>query len=176
MNALLASPSIGQPLTRVEGKLKVTGAATYSAEFARPRLAYAALIQSTIANGRVSKIDLSAAQSIDLPLAQALSQENVANRTLLIGPAGGFYSACAEDVYPNCWSSIFAVDVAKKALGEKHLQDALQPYRHKWGSTLGDYLRGPQQNLRFLLPLVYRNPVMTARMAEAILSGASVVR
>src|SRR5438270_13324635 len=56
-------PAIGKPLARVEGKLKVTGAATYSAEFARPRLAYAALIQSTIANGRVSKLDLSAAQT-----------------------------------------------------------------------------------------------------------------
>src|SRR5438270_7230043 len=56
-------PAIGKPLARVEGKLKVTGVAKYSAEFARPRLAYAALIQSTIANGRVSKIDLSAAQT-----------------------------------------------------------------------------------------------------------------
>ena len=55
--------TIGQPLTRVDGKLKVTGAARYSAEFARPKLAYAALIQSTIANGRVSKIDLSTAQA-----------------------------------------------------------------------------------------------------------------
>ncbi|MEY2494181.1 MAG: xanthine dehydrogenase YagR molybdenum-binding subunit [Verrucomicrobiota bacterium] len=63
MNAVLASPSIGQPLTRVDGRFKVTGAARYAAEFARPRLAYAALIQSTIANGRVSTIDLAAAQS-----------------------------------------------------------------------------------------------------------------
>jgi xanthine dehydrogenase YagR molybdenum-binding subunit len=63
MNAVLASPSIGQPLTRVDGKLKVTGAARYSAEFARPRLAYAALIQSAIANGRVSRIDLAAAKT-----------------------------------------------------------------------------------------------------------------
>jgi xanthine dehydrogenase YagR molybdenum-binding subunit len=55
--------TIGQPLTRVDGRLKVTGAARYSAEFARPKLAYVALIQSTIANGRVSRIDLSAAQS-----------------------------------------------------------------------------------------------------------------
>src|SRR5438045_8638458 len=55
--------TIGQPLTRVDGKLKVTGTARYSAEFSRPRLAYAALIQSTIANGRVSKINLSAAQA-----------------------------------------------------------------------------------------------------------------
>jgi len=56
------------------------------------------------------------------------------------------------------------------------VQDSIQVYRQKWGTTLGDYLRGPQQNLRFLLPLVYRNPVMTSRLAEAILSGKSVVR
>ena len=106
----------------------------------------------------------------------ALSQEGVANRALLIGPAGGFYSGCAEDIYPNCWSALFAADAVRKALKEPHLQDALQPYRQKWGTTLGDYLRGPQQNLRFLLPLVYRNPVMTARLGESILMGKSVVR
>ena len=117
-----------------------------------------------------------AAHSIDLPLAGALNHEGVANRTLLIGPAGGFYSACGEDIYPNCWSAIFAVDALRKALKEPHLQDALQPYRQVWGATLGDYLRGPQQNLRFLLPLVYRNQVMTSRMAEAILHGKSVIR
>jgi flavin-dependent dehydrogenase len=121
-------------------------------------------------------IAIDAAQSIDLPFAGALSQEGVANRTLLIGPAGGFYTASAEDMYPNCWSAMFAVDVAKQALGQKHLQDALGAYRETWGATLGDYLRGPQENLRFLLPLVYRNPVMTARMGEAILLGTSVVR
>jgi flavin-dependent dehydrogenase len=120
--------------------------------------------------------DVSQAVSIDLPLTGALNQEGVANRTLLVGPAGGFYTACAEDIYPNCWSAIFAADVAKKALKERHVQDSIQVYRQKWGTTLGDYLRGPQQNLRFLLPLVYRNPVMTSRLAEAILSGKSVVR
>jgi hypothetical protein len=117
-----------------------------------------------------------AVKSIDLPLAGALVHEGVANRTLLIGPAGGFYSACGEDLYPNCWSALFAAEVMKKALGEKHLQDALNTYRFKWRTTLGDYLRGPQQNLRFLLPLVYRNPAMTSRLAEAILFSKSVVR
>jgi hypothetical protein len=116
------------------------------------------------------------ATSMDLPLAGALVQEGVANRTLLIGPAGGFFTACAEDLYPTCWSAVFAVDVALRALQEKHVQDALGAYRQKWGSTLGDFLRGPQQNLRFLLPLVYRNPTMTARLTEAILLGKSVVR
>ena len=115
-------------------------------------------------------------ESMDLPFAGALAHEGLANRTLLIGPAGGFVSANAEDVYPTCWSAIHAADVLKKALKEQHLQDALQPYRQKWRTTLGDYLRGPQQNLKFLLPLVYRNQNMTDRLAEAILTGQSVVR
>ncbi len=125
-----------------------------------------------------AKFELSAASvtSIDLPLAGALAQEGVANRTLLVGPAGGFYTACGEEIYPACWSSVFAVDVLKKALREPHLQDALNTYRHKWRTTLGDYLRGPHQNLRFLLPLVYRNQTMTDRLAEAILLSKSVVR
>jgi flavin-dependent dehydrogenase len=121
-------------------------------------------------------IDGEAVESIDIPAAGALSREIVANRTLLFGPAGGFYSACLEDVFPNCWSAVFAADAICAALKEPHLQDALQPYRQKWGTTLGEYLRGPQQNLRFLLPLVYRNPVMTSRMGESILQGKSVVR
>jgi xanthine dehydrogenase YagR molybdenum-binding subunit len=57
------SPVLGQPLTRVDGKLKVTGNARYSAEFERPKLAYGVLIQSVIANGRVEQIDISAAKS-----------------------------------------------------------------------------------------------------------------
>ena len=113
---------------------------------------------------------------MDLPLTGALVHEGVANRTLLIGPAGGFYSATGEDLYPNCWSALFAADTIKKSWREPHLQDALQSYRQKWRTTLGDYLRGPQQNLRFLLPLVYRNQVMTERLTESILLGKSLVR
>jgi flavin-dependent dehydrogenase len=122
------------------------------------------------------ELPLDQAQSIDIPFGGALVHEGVANRTLLIGPAGGFFSATSEDIYPNCWSAVFAADAIKKALKEVHVQDALQLYRHKWRTTLGDYLRGPQQNLRFLLPLVYRNQVMTTRLVESILTGKHVVR
>src|SRR6266478_9246120 len=59
----MSATIIGQPLPRVDGRLKVTGRATYAAEFACPKLTYGALIQSTIANGRVVKIDLSTAKS-----------------------------------------------------------------------------------------------------------------
>ena len=121
-------------------------------------------------------VDPAAVTSVDLPLAGALVHEGVASRTLLVGPAGGFLSACGEDVYPGCWSAVYAADVLRKSLKREHLQDALGDYRQVWRTTLGDYLRGPQQNLRLLLPLVYRNPVMTARLAEAILLSKSVVR
>lgn len=120
--------------------------------------------------------DLSSAVEIDLPFAGALSAETVANRTLLFGPAGGFYSTCGEELYPCCWSAVSATRVVGKALSADHVQDALQAYRADWGATLGDYLRGPQQNLTLLLPLIYRNAVMAARVAEAILFGESVVR
>src|SRR5919106_3872109 len=57
------STTIGQPLTRVDGPLKVTGAAKYAAEFQRPKFAYGVLIQSAVANGRLTNLDISAAKS-----------------------------------------------------------------------------------------------------------------
>jgi hypothetical protein len=122
------------------------------------------------------ELPLHSLESLDFPLAGALEHDGVASRTLLIGPEGGFYSACSEDIYPNCWSALFAAEAIKKALREPHLQDALQPASQKWRTILGEYLRGPQQNLRFLLPLVYRNQKMTTRLTESILQGKKVIR
>src|SRR4051812_30725700 len=53
---------IGQPLDRVDGHLKVTGGAKYSAEFDIPNLAYAVMAQSTIPNGRVTSMDVAEAE------------------------------------------------------------------------------------------------------------------
>src|SRR5437016_6720112 len=63
MAAIDSAPTIGKPLTRVDGRLQGTGAAAYAAEFQRPQLAYGTLIQSAIANGHVVKLDTSAAKS-----------------------------------------------------------------------------------------------------------------
>lgn len=54
---------IGKPVDRVDGRLKVTGAATYSAEFFSENMAYGVLVQSTIAKGYINKIDTAAAES-----------------------------------------------------------------------------------------------------------------
>jgi len=54
--------AIGQPISRVDGRLKVTGGARYSADIPLAGLAHAAIIHSAIANGRTVSIDTAAAQ------------------------------------------------------------------------------------------------------------------
>jgi xanthine dehydrogenase YagR molybdenum-binding subunit len=51
----------GQPVTRVDGRLKVTGKALYAADNPAPDLVYAALVCSTVARGNVERIDPAAA-------------------------------------------------------------------------------------------------------------------
>ncbi|HTZ71788.1 MAG TPA: xanthine dehydrogenase family protein molybdopterin-binding subunit [Acetobacteraceae bacterium] len=55
--------SIGQPLTRRDGMLKVTGRARYAADHHPPGMLYAALAVSTIARGRVTFLDVAAAKA-----------------------------------------------------------------------------------------------------------------
>ncbi|MHA4739797.1 xanthine dehydrogenase family protein molybdopterin-binding subunit [Dyadobacter sp. MSC1_007] len=50
-------------LDRVDGRVKVTGKATYSAEYAVPNLAHAVLVTSTIAKGVITGIDAEKANS-----------------------------------------------------------------------------------------------------------------
>ena len=55
---------VGQPIDRRDGRLKVTGRARYAAEFDIDNLAYAVLVQSTIASGEIAGFDLSEAQAV----------------------------------------------------------------------------------------------------------------
>ena len=55
--------NIGQPLTRRDGVLKVTGAARYAADQHPPGMLYAVLAVSTIALGRVAFLDVAAAKA-----------------------------------------------------------------------------------------------------------------
>ena len=55
--------NIGQPLTRRDGVLKVTGAARYAADNHPPGMLYAVLAVSSIARGRVAFLDVAAAKA-----------------------------------------------------------------------------------------------------------------
>jgi xanthine dehydrogenase YagR molybdenum-binding subunit len=58
----MSSAVIGQPVSRVDGRQKVTGSATYAAEFEVPNLTHAAVVRSTVASGRIASIDSAAAE------------------------------------------------------------------------------------------------------------------
>ena len=55
--------SVGQPLTRRDGLLKVTGAATFAADNHPPDMLYAVLAVASIAHGRVASLDVAAAKA-----------------------------------------------------------------------------------------------------------------
>jgi xanthine dehydrogenase YagR molybdenum-binding subunit len=55
--------NMGQPLTRRDGLLKVTGAARFAADNHRPGMLYAVLAVSSIARGRVAALDVAAAKA-----------------------------------------------------------------------------------------------------------------
>jgi len=68
-------PYIGTATSRVDGHAKVTGAAKYAAEFSAPGLAHGVVVTSTIAKGRIARIDVSDALRVDGVL-DVLTHEN----------------------------------------------------------------------------------------------------
>ena len=66
---------IGTATSRVDGHAKVTGAAKYAAEFSAPGLAHGAVVASTIAKGRIARIDVSDALRVD-GVIDVLTHEN----------------------------------------------------------------------------------------------------
>jgi xanthine dehydrogenase YagR molybdenum-binding subunit len=54
---------IGAPVSRLDGPLKVRGAARFAAEFALDGMTYAALVYSTVASGCIDTLDTAAAEA-----------------------------------------------------------------------------------------------------------------
>ena len=54
---------IGQPLSRVDGRLKVTGHAQYAADFRQPGTVHAVLVSSPIGKGTIKSVDTAAAEA-----------------------------------------------------------------------------------------------------------------
>jgi xanthine dehydrogenase YagR molybdenum-binding subunit len=66
---------IGQPVSRVDGRAKVTGQARYAAEHNIPGMAYGVVVSSAIAKGTIRKID--ASEALRVPgVVHVLTHEN----------------------------------------------------------------------------------------------------
>jgi xanthine dehydrogenase YagR molybdenum-binding subunit len=55
---------VGRPVSRVDGRLKVTGQAKYAAEYSAPGLLHGYIVNSTVAVGRIVAIDTEAARAM----------------------------------------------------------------------------------------------------------------
>jgi CO/xanthine dehydrogenase Mo-binding subunit len=59
-----SGPATGAPVDRVDGRLKVAGAAPYPSDVRYPDMAHAAFVRSTIAAGRILAIEVTAAEAV----------------------------------------------------------------------------------------------------------------
>jgi xanthine dehydrogenase YagR molybdenum-binding subunit len=66
---------IGTPTSRIDGRAKVTGEAKYAAEFNAPGLVYGSVVTSSIARGRIVRIDASDSLRV-VGVIDVLSHEN----------------------------------------------------------------------------------------------------
>src|SRR3954452_14120841 len=57
-----AKQAVGTPMSRVDGRLKVTGGALYAAEVQVKDVAHGVLVLSTVARGWVANSDIAAAE------------------------------------------------------------------------------------------------------------------
>src|SRR5215469_1777340 len=80
---------VGPGVDRVDGRLKVTGAARYPSDFSLPDMAYAALVRSTIAAGTIARLDTARAAAAPGVLA-VITHEN----------AGRLHKGKRNMVYP----------------------------------------------------------------------------
>jgi flavin-dependent dehydrogenase len=110
------------------------------------------------------------------PAGQAIDMEaHVGKRSLLVGEAGGFVTAVSyEGIYPAMWSASIAAGVLIDAAGSDTPQDVLGQYDHRWRLVMADYLRMPNADVEFLLPLIFSNQQIADRMAAAFLTGQNI--
>src|SRR5437016_10785793 len=88
-----ASP-IGRGTPRVDGPQKVTGKAQYASDFHFPGMLYAVPVEATIANGRVVKLDTSAAEK--MPGVRALFHRANIGKIFRSVKGPGFEGICDE--------------------------------------------------------------------------------
>ncbi len=93
--------NMGEPAARLEARLKVTGEARYASDMPVHNPAFAFLVTSPIAKGRITAIDLSAAKAVPGVL-EIFTHENTGElKTIKYAPGGGGPSTSMQDFGPT---------------------------------------------------------------------------
>jgi xanthine dehydrogenase YagR molybdenum-binding subunit len=92
--------SVGQPVSRIDGRRKVTGSARYTADVSAPAAAHAAIIHSKIARGQIVSIDTTRTERAPGVLA-VLTHQNMPRMKALpwshLHPQGQTYLPLQDD-------------------------------------------------------------------------------
>ncbi|MGE3539359.1 MAG: xanthine dehydrogenase family protein molybdopterin-binding subunit [Candidatus Tectimicrobiota bacterium] len=183
----MSSSVIGQPVTRIDGRLKVTGSAAYAVEHALPQVAYGVGVTSTIAKGRIVSLDTTRAAQMPGVLA-ILHHGNSASLYRPAGPLGEqsragesrppfedeqiyyygqFVALVIADTFEQAQDAAAQVQVAyESAAPALHLESAPLPD----GPPQAQYQRGDAvaalQQAAVQLDVTYTTPVETHNPME----------
>src|SRR5438067_13503376 len=92
--------NMGQPAPRLDARLKVTGEARYASDFPVGSPAYAFLVTSAIAKGRIETLDVTQAQAVPGVL-DILTHENTQElRQVKFSSGGGGASTSIQELGP----------------------------------------------------------------------------
>jgi xanthine dehydrogenase YagR molybdenum-binding subunit len=103
MNRAAPQPkdNMGEPVARIDGRAKVTGEARYGSDFQVPTPAFAFLVTSPIARGRITGIDASEARAVP-GLLEIFTHENTRDiKHMKYEPSGGGASTSIQDLGPK---------------------------------------------------------------------------
>ena len=117
---------IGQPLSRVDGRAKVTGAAKYAAEYNVPNLTYGYVVSSAIAKGKITQIDASAALALPGVL-QVFTHENA--------PSFAWFDRSYRDEVAPPGSPFRPLYEQQDSLQRHNLSRWSSPRRSSWRGT-----------------------------------------
>ena len=105
--------AVGQPISRIDGRLKVTGGARYTADIPVEAIVHGAIVYSTIANGRIVSIDTTAAENapgvLDVLTHRNMPRMNAQSWSHL-RPQGQTYLPLQDDQDSLCGSASRARD------------------------------------------------------------------
>jgi xanthine dehydrogenase YagR molybdenum-binding subunit len=124
-----ASP-VGRDTPRVDGPKKVSGLAQYTSDFHFPGMLYGVPVEATIANGKIVKLDTSAAEK--MPGVRAILHRGNIGKIFRSTPGPGFTGVCIErrppfeDDVVRYYGQYIALAVADTFEAAKAAADAVQ--------------------------------------------------
>jgi xanthine dehydrogenase YagR molybdenum-binding subunit len=142
---------LGRPMKRVDGEIKVTGQAQFTAEYKLDDLAYASLVFSTIARGKITNLDTTLAEKSD-GVVKVITYKNAPKigKPAMMDPSGGSGGAMAaavpvlkdEQIYWNGQPIVIVVaetqDQADAAASLVHVEYAIELAKVDFDKALAD--------------------------------------